>query len=289
MNRPRTPAAFIAAMALAAVSVLLLGVACANESDSDSPSGADSQPSAGESAAGALSTEAMSARSDADGDKDSPSIFVSGAGRVSVEADLAILTLGIEVRDDSVSAAHQRAATAMTAVSNAVRRTGVEERDIQTQRFSIEPVYRWEEVLIPGGRSRSERVLDGYEVANNVLVRVRDLSSVSAVIDEAAEAGGDDVRIHGLRFTAEDASAAQAEARAAATKNALAHARQIAAAAGVELGGPISLSETAASPVQFKGASLAVAASNSAAEASTPIEAGELEVVVTISAVFAIK
>ena len=204
--------------------------------------------------------------------------------------DLAVLTLGIEIRDESVSAAHQRASAAMTAVSDAVKGAGVEDRDIQTRRFSIQPIYRWDEVFVSDGRTRSERVLDGYQVTNEVAVRLRDLDSVSAVIDDVANAGGDDVRIDGLRFTVEDASEAQAQARADATRAAAAHAQQIAGAAGVELGAPVSLSESGASSVRLKSFEQASLGFDSmTASSSTPIEAGELEVVVTVNAVFAIS
>ena len=98
------------------------------------------------------------------------------------------------------------------------------------------------------------------------------------------------MRIDGLRFTVEDASEAQAQARADATRAAMAHAQQIAGAAGVELGAPVSLSESGASSVRLKSFEQASLGLDSmTTSSSTPIEAGELEVVVTVNAVFAIS
>ncbi len=218
----------------------------------------------------------------------SEGIFVSGTGRVAVDPDLAILTLEIDVKDESVSAAMAQATASMTAVSNAVQGAGVEDRDIQTQRFSIQPVYRWEEVISRTGNRTNEQVLDGYRVTNSVAVKVRDLDSVSMVIDDAAAAGSDDIRINGISFTIEDPTEARIQARTEATQAAVAHAQQIADAAGVALGKPISLSESGASQPQSSFNGRSELAFTDSAGAPTPIEAGELEIVVTVSAVFAI-
>ena len=287
------------AVALVAVFAALVGAACSDGGGETTP-----QPSVGtEPPTNALSIDAAAtqvtetpqyatatARSLTQAaSAQSEGIFVSGTGRVAVDADLAILALGIEVQDESVAAAHQRATAAMAAVSAAVKGTGVEDRDIQTQRFSIQPIYRWEEVINPNGGQRNQRVLDGYMVTNSVAVRVRDLESVSTVIDEAAKAGGDDVRVGGLQFTVEDATAAQTQARAEATRAAVTHAQEIADAAGVELGKPISLSEIGAPQVQLMVESArSMAAFDSTGSSAPPIESGELEVVVTVNAVFAI-
>jgi uncharacterized protein YggE len=218
----------------------------------------------------------------------SQGIFVSGTGRVAVDPDLAILRLGIEVQDETVSAALRQGSAAMAAVTGAVKGAGVEDRDIQTQQFSIQPIYSYQEVISREGAGSNNRVLDGYRVTNTVAVKVRDLDSVSEVIDGAANASGDDVRIDGISFTLEDLTEARAQARAEATRSAVTHAQQIADAVGIALGKPISLSESGASqPVlSFNdGARLAFAESM---DSAAPIEAGELEVVVGVSVVFAI-
>ena len=220
----------------------------------------------------------------------SQGIFVSGVGRVSIVPDLALLRLGIQVTDTSVSVAHARAAEAMLAVSNAVKAAGVEGKDIQTQRFSIQPMYRWEEVLSDRGFRTNEQVLDGYQVTNSVVVKVRDLDAVSTIVDGVAKAGGDDVRIDGISFTVEDSTDAKAQARAAAMRDAVSRAQQLATAAGIALGKPISITESGGfqDPISsFSDGSRGLAMVESSS-VSTPIEAGELEVVVNVSAVFAI-
>ena len=63
-----------------------------------------------------------------------------------------------------------------------------------------------------------ERVILGYDVNNQLTVKVRDLGAVGEVIDEATEAGGDLIRFQGVSFSIEDTEALQGEARAAAAE-----------------------------------------------------------------------
>ena len=44
----------------------------------------------------------------------------------------------------------------------------------------------------------------GYQVNNQLTVKVRDLESVGEIIDQVTEAGGDLTRFQGIRFTIDD-------------------------------------------------------------------------------------
>ncbi len=132
-----------------------------------------------------------------------------------------------------------------------------------------------------------ERVIVGYQVSNLLTVKVRDLDSVGAIIDQVTEAGGDLTRFQGLSFTIEDNEALQDEARAAAIEDLLAKSSQVANLTGVELGQLVFITESGG-PVQPQfQAERAFAAP--AMAAPTPIMAGELTVVVTMQAVFEIQ
>ena len=81
-------------------------------------------------------TETTLLQSDRD---QSPGISVSGTGSVFGEPDVAILTLGVEAQADSVGEARAEAAEAMDAMVTVLKDSGVEDSDIQTSRFSVEP------------------------------------------------------------------------------------------------------------------------------------------------------
>ncbi len=102
---------------------------------------------------------------------------------------------------------------------------GVVRTDIATRSIAIHPSYD----------DKGQKVT-GYEASNDVVVVLRDLSRAGAVIDAAAGAVGDDIRMGSLTFGIEDPSAVLADPRRAAVEKATSQAQQLAAAAGVRLG-----------------------------------------------------
>jgi hypothetical protein len=89
-----------------------------------------------------------------------------------------------------------------------------------------------------------------------------------------------------LSFTIEKPEDLRAQASEKAMADARARAEDLAELAGVKLGKPISVTEsTAAPPTAFREA----APTSQGAGEATPIEAGELEVSVTVDVLFAIE
>ncbi len=212
--------------------------------------------------------------------QDSRSIHVTGSGLVTGEPDIATLNLGVSVEKKTVAEAREAAAVAMTAVIASLKANGIAENDIQTQNFSIYPRYDYTE---------NGRVLRGYSVNNTVSAKVRELESLSDIIDDAAEAGGDTVVVNNIQFMIEDPTPLQTQARALAVKNAEAKAQTLAEASGVALGKPITISETsrtASPPIAYAEEA---AFADDSARSATPIEAGELTVTVNITVVYEIE
>ena len=208
------------------------------------------------------------------------SVHVTGTGSVTGEPDLATLYLGVSVERKTVEVAREEAASAMTAVIDALKNNNIAERDIQTENFSIYPQYDYTE---------EGRVLRGYRVNNTVNAKVRELGSLSDIIDDAAAAGGDIVVINSIQFMIEDPTPLQAQARALAVKNAAAKAQTLAEASGVTLGKPITITETsyaAGPPIAYAEAA---EFADESARSSTPIQAGELTVTMNVTIVYEIE
>ncbi|MCS7207192.1 MAG: SIMPL domain-containing protein [Dehalococcoidia bacterium] len=214
-------------------------------------------------------------------------LWVTGEGRLTLTPTVAHLSLGVEARADTVSAARDEAARALRRILDALKANGIAERDIQTRYFTIQPLYTYRERVLPGGERQGEQVLIGYQVSNLVSVKVRALDRIGTVIDDAVAAGGNLVRVQGIAFGVEDGEhrRALAQAREAAVKDALDKARQMASAAGISLGKLISLSE-AGGGVPL--APLEAMRAATAPETPTPISPGELTVTVTVQALFAL-
>ena len=209
-------------------------------------------------------------------DSQQSGIWVSGTGEVAAAPDIATLRLGIEAQADTVAQAQAEAAEAMDAVMDALTDNGVDEKDIQTQYFSIDQITRWDD---------DEIIVIGYRVTNMVTAKIRDIDETGPIIDAVAAAGGDLTRINSIGFSIDDATAYYEEAREEAMANAQAKAEQLAGLAGVELGNPTYISEgTLYYPVDYRDAGMM------APEAEegyvTPISPGELELSLTVQVIY---
>lgn len=211
---------------------------------------------------------------------ESRSIHVTGSGSVTGEPDIATLYLGVSVEKKSVEAAREEAASAMTAVIESLKANNIAENDIQTENFSIYPQYDYTD---------EGRVLRGYRVNNTVNTTVRELESLSDIIDDAIGAGGDIVVVNSIQFMIEDPTPLQAQARTLAVENAKAKARTLAEASDVTLGKPITISETTYTvgpPIAYAESAEFAA---DMARSATPIEAGELTVTINVTIVYEIE
>jgi uncharacterized protein YggE len=70
-----------------------------------------------------------------------PRILVTGQGRADVAPDMAILSLMVTREADTARAALDSNSSALEDVIAALISEGIEERDIQTSNFSIQPMY----------------------------------------------------------------------------------------------------------------------------------------------------
>ncbi len=204
-------------------------------------------------------------------------ISVSGTGRATAEPDLVLLQLGVEVERRTVAAAREAAAASQQAIIEALKANGVDEKDIQTVRFSVQPRY---------DSPNRVRVLSGYNVSNVVSITVREIDKASAAIDAAVAAGGDSVVVQGISFAIDDPTDLREEARRAAVEDAKERASQLADAAGVKLGRPISIVESGFTPFPQLGIGGELFAR---ADTATPIQAGELDIVVSVNILYAIE
>ena len=211
-------------------------------------------------------------------------ITVSGSATISVEPDLAILDMGVEAFGKTVSFARSDAAIAMDAIVSSLKSEGVLEKDIQTQRLNISPKYEWEEISI-GSQVTNKQVLTGYSVSNYVRVKIRDLDHVGKIVDSASESGGDFVRVNSISFNLEDTYNLMPQLREQAVQNAFMKANEYASAAGLSLGSITSLSEVgSSSPSSAIGNPMRAMS----ALIESPISGGELQVSLTVLAVFGI-
>ena len=218
----------------------------------------------------------------------STGISVVGESTISVKPDIAILDIGVETFAESVALARQSAAQEMGSVISALKKQGVDDSDIQTNRLNISPSYDYEEIMVRGKRT-GRQVLTGYFVNNVVKVRIRELEKAGEVIDRTASAGGDSIRINGISFTVDDLSPYKVLLRKAAVEDSLVKANHYATESGVTLGPLISLSETIAPAIQSFQKDMAFGMRAMSESMPTSVSGGELDIHHSIQATFAIN
>lgn len=158
---------------------------------------------------------------------------VNATATTRTAPDLAIVTLGVLARGATAQAAQQAQSERMGAVMVATRAAGVEDSDVQTVGYAIEPQY-----VYP--RNAAPRVT-GYVSRNIVTVRLGDLSAVSRLIDATVAEGANE--LHGIQFTYQDEEASRDAARAQAIETAKARAERYATAARMRVVGIDSITE----------------------------------------------
>jgi uncharacterized protein len=189
-------------------------------------------------------------------------VIVTGDGSVSVAPDYARVSGGVITRGKSVKEASDANAKLMTAVTAALRDSGIEQKDIRTSRFSIQPVYA-------PPQPQAEPRLTGYSVSNQVSVTVHDIGKVGEVLDRMIAAGATD--IGNVAFLIADPSKALDQAREAAVADARRKAELYARAAGLTLGAVAWITEDSSYAPLLPMAMMRAPA----AKAAVPISEGE--------------
>lgn len=198
-------------------------------------------------------------------------INVNGEGRVSMTPDVAVLNLGVSMRDPQLATAQSNATAAMNKVREALKNAGVADKDIQTSNYSV---------YVEQDYNQPNQPVIGYNVNQMVTAKVRQIDKAGTVIQSAVDAGAN--QINGIWFTLEDTSKAVRQARELAVADAQARAEQLASLSHATLGPVQTISEGYSTP----GAPVPYPASGAAMDkgASAPsIDPGTMEVTVTVS------
>ncbi len=188
-------------------------------------------------------------------------ITVTGEGAASAPPDIATISIGVESVAKTAADALAANNRDTSAVIDAVKEAGVEAKNIQTSNFSVNP--RYDERNYQSGSVD----ITGYQVTNQVTVRLTDLEGMGKLLDTVVNVGAN--RINGISFGFSDEVKVADEARRQAVQDAMRKSKLYADAAGVTLEEIQSISETQ----QYGGPR--PMASMRMAEAAVPIQAGE--------------
>src|SRR5437764_11677003 len=159
---------------------------------------------------------------------------ISATGEVTRVPDIAIISAGVVSRSATATGALQDAADRMQRVLAALKRAGVEDRDVQTSNSSLNPEYRYVENQPPQ--------LTGYTASNQLTIRFRDIRNSGKILDALVSQGAN--QINGPSLTIDKPEAALDEARARAVAAGRARAELYARSLGMRIVRVVSVSES---------------------------------------------
>jgi uncharacterized protein YggE len=205
-----------------------------------------------------------------------PHLTARGVGIISARPDVLNVQIGVQTQNVSLADAQWDAATRIDATLTQLREAGVEERDISTARYNIEPVMEYP-------RDQPPRQV-GFRVSHILNVRIRDVGKAGKLIDDVVKAGA--TSISSISFSFSDPTVLVTQARERAMTDAKTKAQQMASLGNVTLGAPLLIEEVG-SNVQPRSTGFFSPEGN--APPATAINPGEQEVRVEVSVLYPIK
>lgn len=157
---------------------------------------------------------------------DGAKITVSGTGEIRVNADTAVVSVGVFAQDKDAIRAQSKANEIIAAIRQALTEAGISAEDINTGYINLYANYDY--------RGDTQEIT-GYNANSTLAVRVTDMAKVGSVIDTAFGAGAN--TLDGVSFSVTDAAEAREAALRAAVENARAKADILADAAGLNITG----------------------------------------------------
>jgi uncharacterized protein YggE len=203
---------------------------------------------------------------------------ITATGEVTRVPDVAIISAGVVSRAATASAAMQDAANRMDRVLAALKRAGIESRDIQTSSVNLNPEYRYPENQSPQ--------LTGYTASNTVTVRFRDIRNSGKILDALVSQGAN--QINGPNLTIDKPEAALDEARGKAIAEGRARAELYARSLGLHVARVVAVSESGGYAVPPPAPPMPVMA-RAYDSAQTKIEPGEQKLQVSLTMTFELR
>jgi len=201
-------------------------------------------------------------------------LTISAEAEASQAPDIARLSTGVVTQAATANAALRANAREMEQVMAALKAAGMVERDIQTSGISLYPQYRH-----PRGDAPS---ITGYQVANTVSIKVREIARLGDVLDALVASGAN--QVNGPSFAIDEPEPVYDRARLAALDKARTRAERYAEALGMKVARILSISESGGA-AQAVGMRM-MAATQAMDESATPVAPGESSLRARVVVVF---
>ncbi len=181
---------------------------------------------------GAVSSSLVTPSAQASSVSMAKTIQVSGKGEMTIQPDVAYVTVGITTQANTSQEAQSQNASVMAKIKTALQVKGIRQDDVKTIQFSSFPRYEWE---------KDKNVLKGYQVEHLLRVTIRDLENIGQLLDAVTSAGAN--RMENIQFSTEKETEYEGKVLEKAMGHAFKKASVIASASGKKIKGVVSVSE----------------------------------------------
>lgn len=179
-------------------------------------------------------------------------ITVNGSGESYAIPDVATFSFTVTESSKTVEEAQNILNEKISKSLAVLKDASIDEKDIKTTTYNVYPKYEWKQVaclVYPCPVGKNEMV--GYEVTQNITVKVRDLKKVG---DLVTEIGKNEVsNISNVEFTVDNKEKYLAEAREDAIAEAKMKAKELSKQLGVKLGRILYYNENLDNPYYGEG------------------------------------
>ncbi|MBI4067808.1 SIMPL domain-containing protein [Candidatus Kaiserbacteria bacterium] len=219
-------------------------------------------------------------------------ITVSGEGEIFAVPDLATFSVTVLEEAKEVKDAQTVATKKSNAIVDYLKAQGIEEKDIKTTSYNVNPKYEWIQETCTANRCPpGKQVMDGFEVSQTVEVKVRDTAQAGDLLSGVGKLGVNSVS--GLSFTIDQEDKLNADARAKAIADAEGKAKELANQLGVSLVRIVGFNENSGGyPIYMKREALMSADSGygSAVPAMAPsVPTGENKITSNVTITYEIR
>lgn len=210
----------------------------------------------------------------------SDAFSVTGEGSASTKPDSAVVTVGVQSNGQTAKTAQEQMNEKINKVSDAIKKLGIEEKDLKTSNYNVFPTYDYRE---------STQRITGYQGSTTLTISVKDTEKVNTIVDAATKEGAN--TIGDVRFEVDDKTKAENEAREKAIQSAKQKAEQAAKAAGFTLGKIINYQENFGGgyPIPMRGGFGAANLEKDAVAPATQIELGSSEIKITVTLSYEVR
>lgn len=217
------------------------------------------------------------------------SISVIGKAETFLRPDIATFTFSVVVDEPDAVAAQGKAAQISNDILAYLKSQGVEEKDIKTVNYSLNPKYEYEtQVCTAGWCPPGKQILKGYTVDQSMSVKVRKVDTAGDLIGGVGGKGA--TNISGLSFTVDDTDVAKEKIRAEAIADGKEKARVLAKELGVHLGKLMSYYENTDNlPMPYYGMGGDAMKSEAAMPIMPQVAPGENKLVSNVTLVYEIR